>query len=316
MPHPPSGRQVRLAAHEQEVVAVEVGGGLRSYRADGRDVLDPYDEDRMSDGGRGQLLAPWPNRLAGGTYEWKGRRLQTALTEVEAGNAIHGLVRWANWVVPDATPQPWGPQTPADSTTVTHVLHPQPGWPWTVEFRVTYRVVADGGLEVRTSATNRSAEECPIGLGWHPYLRALDDLVDGCRLTVPAATAYQTDDKGIPTGRIPVEGSELDYRNGRRIGSARLDVAFTDLDRDSDGRARVVLDGPDGTVELWVDVHYTHLMVFTGDTLSDPQRRRQGLAVEPMTAAPDMLNNHDGLEILPPGGIFEATWGIKPFSKS
>lgn len=311
MPPSPSGRQVRLAAHDQEIVAVEVGGGLRRYIAAGREILDGYAETEMCAGGRGQLLTPWPNRLADGTYEWHGRRLQTAITQVDEHNAIHGLVRWANWIVPDATPQPWTPATPPDTTQLSYRLHPQPGWPWTVDYRVTYRLAAGHGLEVRTAVTNASAEECPIGFGWHPYVKAQ---VDRVRLTVPAATSYGTDERGIPTERRPVQGTDLDFRSGRTIGAAQIDVAFTDLDRDSHGRAHVVVE-PEGAdpVVLWVDEHYTHLMVFTGDTLSDESRRRQGLAVEPMTCAADMLNNHDGLRVLAPGATFEATWGVNPF---
>lgn len=311
MPVFPSGRQVRLAAHDQEIVAVEVGGGLRVYRSGGRDVLDGYAETEMCAGGRGQLLAPWPNRLAGGSYEWRGRQLQTALTEPEAHNAIHGLVRWANWVVPDATPQPWTPATPPDTTQLSYRLHPSPGWPWALDVRVSYRLAPGHGLEVRTSVTNVSAEECPVGFGWHPYLKAR---VDDTRLTVPAATTYETDEGGIPRRRRPVDGTDFDFRAGRTIGPAKLDVAFTDLDRDTAGRAHVVVEPVDtDPVTLWVDEHYTHLMVFTGDTLSDESRRRQGLAVEPMTCAPDMLNNHDGLRTIAPGASFEATWGINPF---
>lgn len=313
----PSGRQIRLGAHDQEIVAVEVGGGLRVYRAAGRDILDPYAEDEMCAGGRGQLLAPWPNRLSDGRFEWKGGRHQTAITEVETHNAIHGLLRWLNWTPPDSTPQPWGPQTPPDATSLTHRLHPQPGWPWTLDLRVTYRLVPDRGLEVRTAVTNSSSEACPFGLGWHPYIRALASTVDGCRLTVPAATAYRSDERGIPVERFAVEGTELDFRQPRPIGSARLDVAFTDLARQPDGRAHVELAGPDAPpVTLWVDEHYTHLMVFTGDTLADESRRRQGLAVEPMTGAPDLLNNGDGRRVLDPGATFEAVWGLDPFRKA
>lgn len=312
MPAPPSGRQIRLVAHDQEITAVEVGGGLRRYRAGGRDVLDGYAEDEMCSGGRGQLLAPWPNRLDGGNYEWEGQRLQTPLTEVETGSAIHGLVRWANWRLPDSTPQPWGPQTPADTTSLAYQLHPQPGWPWTLDLRVTYRLVADQGLEVRTAVTNASGRPCPIGIGWHPYILGP---VDACHLTIPAATTYQTDDRGIPRGTGSVEGTDRDFRDGRKIGAARLDVAYTDLERDYDGRARVTMEWPGSRpVTLWVDRHYSHLMVYTGDTLSDPDRRRKGLAVEPMTCAPDMLHNGHGERVLDPGGTLEATWGIDPFS--
>jgi aldose 1-epimerase len=303
-----------LAAHDQELTVVEVGGGLRSYRAAGRDVLDPYDQAEMCAGGRGQLLAPWPNRLAGGAFTWAGRRLQTALTEAEAHNAIHGLVRWANWTVPDATPQPWTPATPPDSTHLTYRLHPQPGWPWMLDFRVTYRLAAATGLEVRTSVTNVADEPCPIGLGWHPYVQGA---VDTTTLTVPAATVYDTDDRGIPVGRRRVKGTDLDFRAGRLIGAARLDHAFTDLARDGDGRARVTLAPAGGpTTQLWVDGSFTHLMVFSGDTLGDTSRRRRGLAVEPMTGAPNLLNSGDGLRVLEPGTTIETLWGLDPFSGS
>jgi aldose 1-epimerase len=52
-------------------------------------------------------------------------------------------------------------------------------------------------------------------------------------------------------------------------------------------------------------------MVFTGDTLPEA-RRRQGLAVEPMTCAPDAFNSGDGLTVLGPGETFSASWGISP----
>jgi aldose 1-epimerase len=313
----PSGRQLRLAAHDQELVIVEVGGGLRLYRAGGLDVLDPYGEDEVCSGGRGQFLAPWPNRLGDGAYEWLGRRYQTALTEPPSHNAIHGLVRWANWTLPepDSVRSPYTPQTPADSISVSYRLHPQPGWAWTLDFRITYRLTLDHGLEVRTTITNLSDEPCPFGFGWHPYIRA--GLVDECELTLPAATAYIADERGLPTGRTSVEGTDLDFRRPRAVGTAHLDTAFTDLERDDQGRAEVVVARPDGSrTVLWVDEHYTHLMVYSGDTLSDPDRRRQGLAVEPMTGAPDLLRSGDGRRALGPKDHFEATWGLDPYRKS
>lgn len=308
----PSGRQVGLAAHDQELVAVEVGGGLRVYRAGADDVLDGYAEGEMCSGGRGQLLAPWPNRLARGRFTFAGATYQAPLSEAEADNAIHGLVRFANWVVPDNTIQPWGPQTPPDTTQVAYRLHPQPGWGWTVDLRVTYRLAAGQGLEVRTSVTNVDERACPIGVGWHPYIRTV---VDRTRLTIPAASVYDTDERGRPTGRRPVAGTDLDFSAGRTVGPARLDHCFTDLGRDEHGRATVLIERDDGRpIRVWADHHFTHLMVFTGDTLADPARRRLGLAVEPMTCAADMLNSGDGMVVLEPGRTLEATWGIDPFS--
>lgn len=284
---------------------VEVGGGLRLYRAGGDDILDGYAEDDQCAGGRGQLLSPWPNRLAGGRFAFGGVSYQAPLSEADKGNAIHGLVRWANWSPPPGA-------APEGGVSLSYRLHPQPGWGWTLDLRVDHRLDAERGLEVRTSVTNVSDRPCPIGIGWHPYVRTD---VDRTRLTVPAGTVYDSDDRGLPTGRRPVEGTDLDFRAGRVIGRARLDRCFTGLERDADGRVVVTVERHDGRViRWWADRAFSHVMVFTGDTLADESRRRHGLAVEPMTCAPDMLNSGDGMHILEPGSTFDATWGIDPFS--
>jgi len=44
-----------------------------------------------------------------------------------------------------------------------------------------------------------------------------------------------------------------------------------------------------------------YLMLFTGDTLAQPVRRRRSLAVEPTTCAPDAFRSGDGLWTLAPG---------------
>jgi aldose 1-epimerase len=42
-------------------------------------------------------------------------------------------------------------------------------------------------------------------------------------------------------------------------------------------------------------------MLFTGDMLAQPERRRRSLAVEPMTCAPNAFRSGDGLQTLAPG---------------
>ncbi len=59
----PTGEQHVLLAGDAEAVVVEVGGGLRSYRAGGRDVVDGYGEREMAADAREHVLAPWPDRL-------------------------------------------------------------------------------------------------------------------------------------------------------------------------------------------------------------------------------------------------------------
>ena len=128
----PSGEQYGLSFQAQRATIVEVGGGLRTYEVGEREVLDGYGVDELCRSGRGQVLAPWPNRVAGGVYSFDGEEHRLALTEPTAGNAIHGLARWACWRAAEKEPE---------RVVMEHVLHPQPGYPFTLRLRVEYRLV-------------------------------------------------------------------------------------------------------------------------------------------------------------------------------
>jgi aldose 1-epimerase len=293
----PSGEQIELAVGDQHVVVVGLGGGLRRYDVGDEAVLDGYSVVAMCGAGRGQLLAPWPNRVQDGRYEFDGERYQLALDEPERQNAIHGLVRWSTWSAVEQGP---------DRAVLAHRLHPTPGYPFTLDLRVEYSL-AEHGLAVRFDATNVGEKPCPYGFGAHPYLSGGGGLVDGLELRVPAETALVSDERSIPIGRQPVEGSELDFRSSRPLGSVRLDHCFTDLARNDDGRASVELGG---RATLWVDESYPYVMVFTGDALPDVARR--SVAVEPMTCAPNAFRSSDGLIRLEPGETHSGSWGITP----
>jgi aldose 1-epimerase len=301
---PPSGTQIELAHGKQRAVVVEVGGGLRAYEVGGHRLLDGYEVSEMADAGRGQALIPWPNRLADGRYELDGTSLQLALTEPQRANAIHGLVRWANWNVASRS---------EESVRMRHRLHPQPGYPFELELVLLYEL-DDYGLAVRLSATNLSASACPFGAGAHPYVTAGTELVDSCTLSAPGGTWMRTDDRAIPTASTLVDGTEYDFLEPREIGATVLDTGYADLRRDADGLARVKLTAPGGStaVTVWQDESYPYLMLFTGDTIKDAARRRRGLGVEPMTCAPNAFRSGDGLIMLEPGQTFEGSWGISP----
>jgi aldose 1-epimerase len=228
-----SGNEIELLADDQRAVLDEVGGGIRSYTARGREVLDGYPAGQPSPSGRGQVLIPWPNRLEDGSYEFDGQRHQLELNEPENGNAIHGLVRWEPWTVAEREPH---------RVVMTHALSSQPGYPFTLELRIEYALAMDG-LNVHTTATNVGESACPYGSGFHPYLTVGTETVDSVILHLPAGTVVGADERGLPLAAAPVEGTEYDFRRPRPIGSTRLDHAFTDLVREEDGIARVALGG-------------------------------------------------------------------------
>lgn len=302
----PSGEQVEIAFGDQSAVIVEVGGGLRSYSCGEFPLLDGYAVDEMCTSGRGQVLAPWPNRIEDGQYEFDGLQHKLPLDEPDRRNAIHGLVRWASWRVSD--PQP-------DRVAMEHTIHPQPGYPFSLGLRIEYQLTADG-LSARLTATNVGKARCPYGAGAHPYLRLGDRKIDTLGLRAPARTVLHSSERGIPAHSNPVDGTEYDFRRLRTIGQTVLDHALTDLERDADGIARIYLSDPErrNGLTIWADRSYGYIMLFSGDPLPDVDRR--SIAVEPMTCPPNAFRSGESVVVLEPGESFASRWGIEPGVRS
>jgi aldose 1-epimerase len=301
-PNPPSGQQFVLTLGDQRATVTEVGAGLRTYTVADRDVIDGYGEDEMCSMGRGQLLLPWPNRIEDGQYEFAGTAHQTPLTEPSRHNALHGLTRWVNWTALERA---------TDRVLMSLVLHPQEGYPFALELHADYRL-STAGLTVKTTATNVGTQAAPYGTGHHPYV-TVGALIDQALLKIPALIRLEANDRLIPTGRLlPTKGTAYDFLELTRIGSLRMDTAFTTLVPDSDGLIRVHFQaaGGDPGVTLWMEPTYRFLMVFTPDAILQTSRRRRSLAIEPMTCAPNAFRSGDGLIVLQPGHSTSATWGI------
>ena len=171
-----------------------MGATLRHYAVGDTQVLDGFGSDEWSHSGRGQVLAPWPNRLADGRYEFNGVRAQAALDEPERRNAIHGLVRWL----------PWTLQTRHQNQLSLRLqLHPSPGYPFSLLLELEYHVGRDGlhGDDDRRPVARRGARALRDRL---PPLSHRGNR-DGRRRHPPAsrpAIPSRLDDRGLPTGAL------------------------------------------------------------------------------------------------------------------
>jgi aldose 1-epimerase len=302
MPGAPSGEQFLISHGDAEVQVTQVGATLRRYAVGGTDVLDGFDVNSRATDGRGQVLAPWPNRIAEGRYEYGGRTLQCPLNEPSRGDAIHGLVRWSDWTLVEHT---------ASSVVLTVAVRPQPGYEWALQLRVGYHL-DDRGLRVELTATNSGGERAPFGAGFHPYLRLGVRTVDDLWLVVPAERRILAD--ADESREESVDGTEWDFRSLRRLGPLALDTAYGGLLRHDDGRAVVVLTDGEGTsaVRLWVDEAYRYLMVYTADEVHSADRRRRAVAVEPMTCPPQAFRTGTDVVDLRPGESWHGQWGLVP----
>lgn len=298
----PSGHQWTIEAGTQRVTLVEVGGGIREYTVNGREILAGYPAEKMASKGVGQLLAPWPNRIRDGRYLFDGRDHQLPIDEPKLSTAIHGLVRWELWDRIEHTPT---------SVTLARTVQPRPGYPYPLVLRVQWSLGPDG-LKVEHQATNVGPTAAPFGLGVHPYLTLGGESLAEATLQLPAGRRILLDDRQLPIGKEEsVEGTEWDYRAGQTIGAAALDTPFVVTERDSGGIATSALTDASGRgAQLWQDDAFGWVQVYNGVGPAGPANH--AIAIEPMTCPPDAFNSGQGLITLNPGERWTATWGVRP----
>ena len=273
------------------------GGRLVGYAVGGQELLAGKENPNRF-GYRGSVLAPWPNRVAGGRWTSHGRDLTLAVNDPDSQSALHGLAVDVVFEVVGVT---------ATAIELSHELPPTDGYPFALTITATYALTVDG-LVCSLRALNTGIDEAPVGLGVHPYLAA-PGLVDDLVLTLPARTLWEGNAAWQETGRHPVEGGELDFRTPRRLGATVLDTVFTALEPAAAGRRAARIGLPDGAgVTLWSGPTGRWWLFYSADTLA-PEDRRRSLAVEPMTCPPNALNSGE-IDRLAPGETLILDWGI------
>lgn len=310
----PSGQQIRLTHNNIQAVITQVGATLRTLEIDGFPVIWGFDANSICSGGRGQVLSPWPNRLQDGRYSFADVDARVALDDPEHDCAIHGIVRWVPWEILE---------TSSESVTLAYRLLPQPAYPFALQLMITYSL-GDNGLNVRFEARNEGITQLPFGIGFHPYLAVRSGNVDSARLGLPANSRLLLNKRGLPIGVESVENTSYDFRYGekafgpnqlplRNLTGMHLSDCFTDLDYENDDTWHVLFQPDDSgasLITLWGDKTFSHIMVFTGDTL-ESDIRRKAVAIEPMTCPPNALRTGKSLIVIDPGKTTTGSWGIE-----
>jgi len=296
------------SAGQLTAVVTRIGAALRKFSIGAIDLVEPSDFDSLSPFCEGVIMAPWPNRIDGGKWDYQGSSLDLPINLHEQQNANHGLLMDHHYEVLE--------QNEA-SVTLGGLIHPRLGYPFEVFTTVKYELV-EAGLKISHTAENRSAEDAPFALGAHPYFQISG--VDTAELILrsDARTVTQVNDRQIPTGSKPVADAGFDLSGGVKIKEKFLDNNFTDLLFDENGLAHTYLTAEDGRgFDVWQDRHFKHVVLFTPDfywTNKDPARRF-ACAIEPSTAGPNAFNTAEDLIWLKRGEIFSATWGINLLTK-
>jgi aldose 1-epimerase len=303
--------EITLSYDKQRAVVSPSGASLRRYfllEADGRetDIVWGYSGGAGKKGGQGDVLIPFPGRIARGRYTFDGQERQLECNDKEGPNAIHGFLRTVPWLV-----QEHCAGSVAFQVSIDEAPYAARGYPFSLEVRLTYSLGADG-LSCAFGVRNAGRNTAPVGVGFHPYFTVGTTAIDEAEVRIPAAGYLEFNDRLTPTGAVlSVADTEWDYRDYRKIGSRRFNHCYLHPARDSNGWSTASLRNPQNgfAIDVTMDAAFTALVVYTGDAI--PGAARQALALEPMTCGTDAFNHPEwGLTRLPADGTFAGRYRI------
>lgn len=253
---------------------------------DGNDDVEKLESDFLC---KGDFLAPFPNRVSGGTYSFQGKEYQLVKNEEARGHALHGFVMKKRFEL--ASQEENEDYTKATFTTTINDDEFQ-GYPFRIEVRIAFILTHDE-LLIEMSGKNMSECDAPFGIGWHPYF-TVNKKIDDCFLQIPATSILETDSMKelIPTGK---HLSNDFGSNSRLIKDVKFDTCFVDLV----GQTTIFEN-----IEIFMDENMKYLQIYTPEN-------RQSIAIEPMSCAPDAFNNQWGLKILNPQKEISYSFGVR-----
>jgi len=257
------------------------------------------------------FLAPWGNRLDAESF-WandKNYPFNMTLGNVRGPIPIHGLLANSDlWEVAEVAAD-------RKSAHVTSRLrfwkYPQlmAQWPFAHEYEITYRL-ADGMLEVQATVTNLSADPMPIALAFHPYYRIPDVPRDQWIAKIPARKIVIADNRLVATG----EFKAYDMPDPLPLKGHPLDTGFTDLARDSEGRAHFSIEAAGMKVETLFGPKYPVAVIYAPP--APEGQTRDFICFEPMTGITNAINLHQAgkypdLQMVAPGAKWTESFWVR-----
>ncbi|HYW16498.1 MAG TPA: aldose 1-epimerase [Allosphingosinicella sp.] len=216
-------------------LAPNIGGGIATFECcavSGGNVpiFRPWDGDAATATGLASFpLVPFVNRVRGGAFSFRGRRVTLARNMPPDPSPLHGQ----GWL------HAWKVEKLGADHAVLSYRHEADEWPWAYEARQIFALDEDG-LSLVLACTNLSDEPMPCGLGQHPYFPC----TAGTRLDTRVETVWTIDEHVLPVERVPAAG---------RFDLADRLVCGQDLDHGFGGwSGRAVISDPERAFRIAV----------------------------------------------------------------
>jgi aldose 1-epimerase len=232
-------------------------------------------------------LVPFVNRVRGGAFDFRGRRVTLAQNMPPDPSPLHGQGWQAAWAVADLS-----------EDRAELVYRHEPGeWPWAYAAQQSF-VLDDEGLSLTLACTNRSDEPMPCGLGQHPYFNC----TPRTRLDTRVESVWTIAEKVLPVEKIAATG---------RYDLADRLVCGQGLDHGFGGwGGRAVITDPDWPIRIEMsspDAHFFQLYspASGGLFVAEPVTHANAAMNEPEEKWPEL-----GFRVLDPGESMSLTMRV------
>ncbi|GBQ84588.1 aldose 1-epimerase [Gluconacetobacter johannae DSM 13595] len=270
----------------------DLGGAIAHWTSGATQLLHPVrDLNLLAQKGRrvaGYPLLPFSNRVADGRFHFEGEDYRLSPNFGGETHAIHGNGwehAWELELLSDA------------SATLVLSWHPPHGaevveWPFAYCAQLRFDLREDS-LSIGMLIENTDSRPQPVGMGFHPYFPRRS----GLRLGFSADTVWTSDERNLPSLRVPATGA-WSFEHMRAIDGQAIDNCYAEWP------GAAFLRWPNEGLALTVeaDEPFRHLVLFTPPD-------KPYIAVEPVSNMNDGLNHPGivdrGVRVLAPGAKLE-----------
>lgn len=246
---------------------------------------------------KGAKLLPFANRIKDGKYSFENKEYQLFTNQSGEGHSIHGLLFNKDFSITNLIED----KDKAKIEMEYSYENETEGFPFSFVLHLTF-ILNKQGLNINTKVINTGDSNMPFGDGWHPYFK-FDEPIEDISLKIPKSRRILVDNRMIPTGEMVEHDS---FTSLSLIGDSAFDTGFVIDDNSDFAIAQIYSKAKDISINLKQEVgenKYNFLQVFIPPS-------RNSIALEPMTSCTDAFNNKQGLIVLKPKEVFNASYSV------
>lgn len=246
---------------------------------------------------RGVLLAPFPNRIKDGKYNFDDKTYQLSINRPKENNALHGFLYNQSFKIKENKIE-----NDKEILVLTNNYNGDiEGYPFKFSTKITYLWKAPFFINISIEINNTGNKTMPLGLGWHPYFQ-FPQSIDNINLQMNTTKKFLVDQQMIPTLKTAPYTS---FNQTKKIGDTCFDDCF-ELNNTIHKHQTILTDELNNisiTIEQTTNT-FGYLQVYTPP-------KRDAIAIEPMTCTPNAFNNQLGLSKLSPSESYNCSYSIQ-----